>query len=477
MNLLHLTLIVLHILAASASAGHALLFKRDPRSAWGWIGVCLVFPLAGPLLYFLFGINRVRTRARKLEERSPFLIDIGYERPDDEQEAPVASAFVPPEFTEMARISETITRRPLVDGNQIEILHNGEGAYPAMIAAINAAERSLFLSTYIFDTDNTGRQFIDALVQAARRGVVVKVIIDGIGELYSTPKAGTLLAKHGVRIARFLPPKLIPPTLHINLRNHRKILVADGHVGFVGGMNIGDRHLAENRENFTRVVDIHFRLKGPVVSQIEQVFLEDWRFVTGEQAAPLLSAVDPAGEAVCRTIVDGPNEDLDKLASILSGAVSAARRRILIMTPYFLPSRELIASLQAAALRGVAVSVILPSKNNLPVVHWATRKMLWELLQKNIRIYYQPPPFVHTKLFIVDDYYTNIGSANIDPRSLRLNFELAVETFDKPTNAALAEHALESIKRSREVSLEEVDSRPLPIRIRDALAWLFSPFL
>ncbi len=477
MNLLKWMLIVIHIPAALTAAAHALLYKRDPRAAWGWIGTCLFVPIAGPLFYFLFGINRIQTRAHKLEQKSPFRINIGYERPEDGKEDVCLSILTAPQYSEIAHISEAVTRRPLVDGNYIEPLHNGEAAYPAMIAAIENAQRALYLSTYIFDTDNTGRQFIDALVHASERGVDVRVMLDGFGELYSTPRARTLLKKGGVRIARFLPPRLIPPMLYFNLRNHRKILVTDGHTGFVGGMNIGDRHLVNVQENSERVVDLHFRLRGPIVSQIEQVFLEDWRFTTGEKTVPSASAEEGAGEAICRTIVDGPNEDLDKLASILLGAISAARERILIMTPYFLPSREMIAALQTAALRGLEVAVVLPGKNNLPFVQWATSNMLWEVLQKGIRVYYQLPPFVHTKLFIADDYYVQIGSANISPRSLRLNFEVAVEIYHQPTAALLTSHVFENIKRSREMTLEKIDARPLTIRTRDAIAWLFSPYL
>jgi cardiolipin synthase len=477
MKIFSWTLVIVHTLVVLAAAGHALLFKRDSRAALGWIAVCLLFPFAGPFLYFLFGINRVRTRAQKLDRLYPFRIRENDDQGYDPAVPAEGDLCLPPESAEIVRVSETVTRLPLLAGNRVEILHNGEQAYPAMLEAIESSERSLFLSTYIFDTNDTGLRFIDALARCARRGVDVRIIIDGIGELYAIPRAGTLLQKEGVRVARFLPPRLIPPSVHINLRNHRKIMVADGSIAFVGGMNIGDRHLAENLDNPSRVVDAHFRVAGPVISQIERTFLEDWRFTTGEPtAAPPTSRV-PRGSAFCRAIVEGPNEDWDKLASILLGAVSAASRRVTIMTPYFIPSREMIGAMVAAALRGVEVQVVLPGKNNLPLVHWASRNMLWEFLQRGIRVYYQPPPFVHTKLFIVDDHYVQIGSANIDPRSLRLNFELAIEVFDRPFAACLTSHVEGCIGRAREISLEEVDRRPLPIRTRDALAWLFTPYL
>jgi cardiolipin synthase len=477
MNLLHWLLLILHVLVAIVAAGHALLFKRDSRAALGWIAVCLLFPLVGPLLYFLFGINRIQTRARKLHSLFSIQFDADSEYPDEEAEPALAVLSVLPELSEIIRISCAVTRRPIVGGNTVDILCNGEQAYPAMLAAIDIAQTSLFLSTYIFETNKTGRDFIEALTRARRRGVDVRVMIDGIGEWYAFPRAGTLLNKRGVLTARFLPPKLFPPAVHINLRNHRKILAVDGDIGFIGGMNIGDRHLADIRENPKRVQDIHFRLTGPVVAQIENAFFSDWSFCKGDPVPPYPSPPITTDKTFCRTIVDGPNEHHGKLPTILFGAVSTARRRISIMTPYFLPSRELITALQNAALRGVAVNILLPAKSNLPFVQWATAKMLWELLERGVRIFYQPPPFVHSKLLIIDDHYAQIGSSNIDPRSLRLNFELVVEVFGDTVSEVLSPHFQQSLAQSREVSLKEVDSRSIPVRTRDALAWLFSPYL
>ena len=463
---------VLSVLAA----GHATLWKRDPKAALGWVAISLALPIFGALLYFLFGINRIQTRAQSLERRSGARLDLEG-CISGEQKAAVPIEDLPPEFSELARVSAAVTGLPLSGGNRVEILHNGEHAYPAMLEAIDGAKETLYLTTYIFETNATGHRFVDALARAAERGVEVRVIIDGFGEWYSESRISKLLAKRGVRVGLFLKPKLIPPTLRFNLRNHRKVLVADGKVGFTGGMNIGDRHLAAALDNPKRVVDVHFRLEGPVVFQLERVFCEDWRFTSGEDLAPTAVECAPMGEAICRAIVDGPDEDLGKLVTILVGAVSAARHKVTIMSPYFLPPLPLSSALRAAALRGVEVTVILPELNNLLYIHWATRNMLWEILERGVRVYYQPPPFVHSKLFVVDDYYTQIGSANLDPRSLRLNFELAVEIFDKPLSRRVAAH-IESVRQTaREVTLEEVDGRRFPERLRDAVCWLFAPYL
>lgn len=462
-----------------AGAGHALLYKRDPRAAFGWIAVCLMFPLAGPLLYFMFGINRVQTRARRLSRRFPFSLDVAYERGDYSHADPVVEpAGLPVDWRPLARISGTLLQRPLLEGNDIEPLHNGEEAFPAMLAAIDGAETRVWLSSYIFETNATGRQFIDALERAQARGVDVRVLLDGVGELYSVPWAGTLLRRRGIRYARFMPPQVWPPQFHVNLRNHRKILLVDACDAFIGGMNIGDRHLADVVDNPHRVIDVQFRLRGPVLAQIAAIFAEDWRFCTGEIAVPPgPEETGVFGDHICRAFSDGPNEDLDRLAMIMASTVSAARDRVDIMTPYFIPATPLISALEAAALRGVKITVLLPEESNLPVVHWATRNLLWQLLQMGIDVRYQPGPFVHTKLFAVDGHYALIGSANIDPRSLRLNFELTTEVFSDAFGGRVQRHCDEVAQRSKSITLAELDARSLPVRTRDALCWLFSPYL
>lgn len=457
------------IAAAIAAAGHALLWKRDPRAALGWIVISLTVPVLGPLLYYAFGVNRIRTRAQRMP--MPGSGADGERRPDARRD------HLPREFSELAGIGDAVSRFELTTGNSVSILHNGEQAYPAMLAAIDEATSHVFLSTYILQTDRSGLDFIDALERAGNRGVDVRVVIDGIGQHYSRPPAGRLLARRGVEVACFLPPRLLPPTLRINLRNHRKILVADGEVAFTGGINIGDRHLADRNHNPDRVVDAHFRLEGPVVAQLQQVFLDGWAFMKRQQVDHYPAGGSRAGGAVCRALVEGPDEDLDKLLSVLLAAVASARKQVAIMTPYFVPPRELVGALKGAALRGVDVTVVIPGTNNLPLVHWASRNMLWELLERGVRVYEQPPPFVHTKLVMVDRHYVQIGSANMDHRSLRLNFELQVEVYDRDFAAVIHDHFDAVRDRSREVTLEEVDSRPLPIRLRDSLAWLLTPYL
>ncbi len=472
---LQVALIILHINIALLAIGHALLHKRTSQAALGWIATCILFPLVGPVLYFFFGINRVFSRAKTLWEES-----LPPQELSEKQKllyVQPKSIKLPLELSELAAFFNAVTDNPLLPGNRVEALHNGEQAYPAMLEAIRNARHSVYLSTYIFRADKTGDSFIDALAAAQARDVRVHVLIDGYGDLYYFPRGSIRLKKRGVRTRHFLPFMLIPPSAYLNLRTHRKILTVDGRIAFAGGMNIGDHHLAADAGNPRRVVDIHFRLTGPIVAQLEAVFLRDWAFTARERLTPTAAAYDETGGAICRAVTDGPNEDVDKITLSLVSAVSAARRSVSIMTPYFLPPRELIGVLQAAALRGIDVSIILPARNNLPFVHCATRSMLWELLQHGVRVYYQPPPFVHSKLFLIDDHYAQIGSANLDPRSLRLNFEIMVEIYDTEFTRQMAAHFLAVRQASTQITLADVDNRPLHVRLVDAAFWLFSPYM
>ncbi len=458
----------LHIVAAIGSVYHILLYKRDTRAATGWIMACIFIPYGGPIAYFLFGINRVRTRARDFRRRF-FVVP---------HEAGQAS---PTTLSEIGRgldsVGQRVTGRLLSDGNAIDVYHNGDEAYPAMLAAIEQAETRVMLATYILKTDLAGRAFIDALQAAEQRGVDVKVLVDGVGEMYSWPRPSKFLRQRGVQVGRFLPPRLFPPSIYLNLRNHRKLLVVDDRVAFAGGMNISDDNTSQPGRDRT-ITDVHFGLHGPVVDDLATTFAADWQFTTGQEIDSVRRK-GPAtdGTARCRVIPDGPDDQMDALALTIQSVVSGSTQKVDVMTPYFLPSRELMTSFQSAALRGVQVRIVLPGKNNLFYVHWASRNVLAELLEWGIGAYYQPAPFCHSKLLCVDDEYSLIGSANLDPRSLRLNFELGIEVFSTALNSKLRQHVTTTIANSRPVTLDELSARPTVIRLRDALVGLFSPYL
>ncbi|MBW2519160.1 MAG: cardiolipin synthase [Deltaproteobacteria bacterium] len=470
------TLGLLLILLGLYSAGHALLNKRDPRAALGWISVCLLLPAAGPFLYWTAGINRVRTRAKNWQESGTGLPLIKARLCPWPQGA--SDAQQPKEFQTyraLLNLADMVTRRPLLPGNQVTPLFNGEQAYPEMLACIEKAKRTVYLSTYIFETNSTGQSFIDSLIAAADRGVDVRFLVDALGECYSWPLAHRKLRGTKVKTARFLPFSLGGRGFYVNLRNHRKLLIIDDTFGFTGGMNIGDRHVAKYGGN---VQDLHFLIEGPVVTHLQEAFLEDWTFATGDvvELPPPPTLTEQKG-AFCRGISAGPNEDFEKLIWLIIGAMNNAHQSIRIMTPYFIPDRTLLTCISAAAMRGVQVEIILPERSNLPYVDWASRAYLWELLQRHVRIYLQPSPFAHTKYLLVDDLFSLVGSANLDPRSLRLNFEFNLEVYDHQLNQQLTDHFKATLSNSLAVKQQHLDDRRIPTKLRDAFFKLFSPYL
>jgi cardiolipin synthase A/B len=462
-----------HLAAALLVSAHALLNKRDTRAATLWIAFVWLMPALGPLLYLVLGVNRIRRRALILGVHKPASRPILEDLEQPEHEGTEHLKL-------LARVVSRLVAEPLTAGNRVQPLVNGDEAFPAMLAAIESAQTSISLVSYIFDNDASGREFADALGRAAKRGVAVRVLIDAAGTRYSWPPITYRLKRVGVRCAKFLPASFLTPwrVATINLRNHRKILVVDGHMAFTGGMNI--RHgnvLAAHPPS--PVQDLHFSIEGPVVSQLQDAFANDWAFTTGEvlDGQTWFPKLEGDGTITARAITDGPDGDFEKARWTLLAALAEAQTSVQILTPYFLPDPALITGLNLAALRGVRVDITMPSKNNLPFVHWASRAMWWQLLQRGCHIWLTPPPFDHSKLMVVDGHWVLLGSANWDARSLRLNFEINVECYGQGLARDLTAVIERKLIDAREVTLAEVDARTIPGKLRDAAARLFSPYL
>ncbi len=459
-------------LAALLASAHALLHKRDSRATVLWLGFIWLLPLLGSALYALLGVNRIRRRARSLRvSQEPAARPV----PEDMGEPHRLEAE---HLRMLAHVVDRVATRPLVASNRVQALVNGDEAFPAMLAAIESATTSVSLATYIFDDDRSGKQFVEALGRAVARGVQVRVLIDDAGARYSWPSVVGGLRKAHVPVVRFLPTLAPWHLIHMNLRNHRKVLVADGRVGFTGGINIRHGNVLADQPR-SPVQDLHFRVEGPVVAQLQEAFANDWAFctdevLTGEAWFPELTE---SGSVIARVITDGPDEDFEKARWTLLGALSCAQTSVQILTPYFLVEQPLVTALNLAALRGVQVDIVLPGRSNLRFVDWASRAMWWQVLERGCRIWLTPPPFDHSKLMIVDNHWTFFGSANWDPRSLRLNFELNVEAYGRDFACAMEAVVENKLRAARQVTLEEVDSRALPVRLRDAAARLFTPYL
>ena len=482
-----------HVLAGSilviniVASAHAILVKRDTRSTIGWVGLIWLSPVFGAIAYAVLGVNRIRSRAGQLRAgQQPVMHDIRTAEPSaDRLRASIGPDQAP--LRSLATLVGQVTGRPLVDGNTIEPLIGGDEAYPRMLAAIDSATRSIGMASYIFDNDQTGKLFVAALARAVRRGVAVRVLVDGIGSRYTWPSIVGLLTAEGVRVERFLPTTMPIYFPYANLRNHRKILVIDGTTGFTGGLNIRDGCWLSHRPRHP-VSDMHFQLRGPVVTQLLEVFAEDWAFASeeilvgdranAEESVAWAPDLDFTGNSLARGIRYGPDDpDIGRIKLVLVGALAAAQKSVRIMTPYFLPDDAVCQALDVAAMRGVQVDIVLPGENNLALVSWASTALLWQVLGRGCNVWMSPPPFDHTKLMVVDGTWALFGSGNWDDRSMRLNFEFNVETYDEQLAGVLDRQISDVIARSRRKTLAEVDGRSLPVRLRDGIARLFSPYL
>ena len=456
-----------------AASLHAVLRKRDTRAAISWVGLIWLAPGVGVLLYGLFGLNRIRRQATEIQ-RARRIASRGA--------APAApgSLAVParPRLAGLAQLSERLSGRPLLGGNSIEALCNGDEAYPQMLAAIDGATTSVALCSYIFADDRAGARFVQALARAVKRGVSVRVLIDDVGSRYTYPPVHRALKRAGVRVARFLPIVSRRGIAFFNLRTHRKVLIVDGRIAFAGGMNIQEGNVVATNPR-RPILDVHFRVRGPVVQQLQDAFAEDWAFATKENldGPTWYPPLEQPGTIAARVLTDGPDRDFEVVRHVLLGAVSSARESVSIVTPYFLPDATMIAALSVAALRGVRVDIVLPARGNIALAQWASRALLWQVLKPGGRVHLTPPPFDHAKLLVVDRAWALIGTTNWDPRSLRLNFELDVECYDEPFARTVQDLIDRRIATSRPYTLTDADGRSFAVRVRDGLARLASPYL
>lgn len=468
-------LATLHLVVATAASAHVVLRKRDSRAAISWAGLIWLSPFIGAILYTVFGINRIRRKAHSLRGQpyATLRSAVG--------SAPArAPDQLGPDVTQLESLADLmgrVTQLPLLPGNSIQPLVRGDDAYAQMLDAIDHAQRSVALASYIFDNDVAGQKFVAALQKAKERGVKVCVIVDDIGARYTRPTIVGPLREAGIAVARFLPSVIPGWSAYSNLRSHRKILVADGRLGFTGGMNIRGGYIATPPAEV--IQDMHFRVEGPVVAHLQQTFADDWEFCTHEQLTgeAWFPPLSPAGNLAARGIADGPDENLDKLHMAILGALACARSTVHVVTPYFLPDSALISALNIAALRGVEVNIVLPQVNNLRMVQWACMGQLWQVLQRGCKVWLSPPPFDHSKLMVVDRAWSLVGSGNWDPRSLRLNFEFNVECYGRELAEQIAALIESKMHRAKTITLADVDGRSLPVRLRDGIARLFSPYL
>ncbi len=451
---------------------HILYHKDDVKSTIGWIGLVWLTPLLGSIIYTIFGINRIRRKALSLRNKGPDLLTVtGKTAEEIEKE-------IPPSFLQLLRLGYKVHPQRFSLGNHAQAFVNGDSAYPEMCKLIAAAQKEVLLQSYIFNNDRAGKMFLPALAQAVKNGAKVKMLIDGVGLNYSKPTIAAAVRKiKGVEFSVFLPSKRPVNLPFVNLRNHRKIMIIDGHTAFFGGMNVAEGNLVETQPK-SPIVDITFKVQGPVVDQMSRVFEEDWIFSGKKHFTPASFHAQGTlpGHMPARIIPDGPDSDYGKIELMVLGALACAQKSVQIVTPYFLPGNNVLDALEVAAMRGVEVDLVLPSQSNIFGMDRAMRANFTRLLKKGIKIYRTRPPFDHSKIMLVDHAWLFVGSANWDERSFKLNFECNLECVDKK----LAQEVSHIIAQKKAISsLEKWDKHtnaPFVQTILDNAFKLLTPY-
>ena len=479
-----------HIGLFLAVAIHCMLRSRDPRSTLAWLFAVWVAPVLGSVLYLLFGINRVQEKGWQKNESDQTFRSNRELR--EQEKRPLAywrglrdGLLAQPADAGAQELNAFLNRlspnHPLLGGNAVRILVDAREAYPEMFNAIRNARSHIHLQSYIIGADETGRELLEALAKRAAAGVEVRVLYDEYG---SAPARMRGFFRRYARIPRmqiigFTQANLHKRQFQVNLRNHRKILVVDGAVGYTGGMNFYDVYRTGGSTPPTH--DYHFRVEGPVVMELQYSFLRDWYYMTDEAPEKLLAPeyfppLAAAGQTPVRLLNNGPTiTENDTLLDAIFAAISGARRQVLLVTPYFVPPPEIQRVLRCAALRGVEVKVLVPSINNHAYVGYASRALYDGLLEAGVRIFEQPPPFLHAKALLVDDCIAFIGSANLDARSLRLNYENSLVVLDERFGSELKRVVLDDFALGHEILLTNWRLRPLRKRLTENFCSLLSP--
>jgi cardiolipin synthase len=444
--------------------------RRSPAATLAWIGILAWLPLVGILVYYFFGPRRLRRRKMKRQEGSRLLLRAMRELDQELDD---------PRWTSLARMAIAAGESPPLPATDVTLYLEGDALYDALEAAIGAARHHIHVEYYIFDGDDVGRRMIAALAERAKAGVEVRVVLDGIGAYSLSSAALEPLRKAGGDIAWFNPVSGFRPRL-ANFRTHRKIVIVDGAHAFTGGMNVtGDHSLLSSGGRAWR--DTHVSFRGPATRALQRVFLEDWYFASGK-APPTgeqyFVPVTREGEhALVQVVSSGPDRDLYAIHQLFFGAITQAQKRVWITTPYFVPDETMLAALVSAGLRGVDVRVLVPRSSDNTLVDLAARSYYPELVRARVQIHEYKDRMLHAKTMVVDDDVAIVGTANMDNRSFRLNFEVVAAIYDDVTTRSLARAFESDLEKSDAVKVRELKDKPFADRLGESAARLFSPLL
>lgn len=455
--------------------------RRNPTTTWLWLMIFFFLPGIGFLLYLFIGQDLRKKKMFKIkEEEDNYLKDlvITQEHSIENQEM----IFNDPSVAEEQDIIKLLLMSSgaiYTQDNDVELYFNGEDKFKALLESLEKAEEYIHLQYYIIRNDNIGREILEIMTEKAKNGLEVKVLYDGMGGRSLPKRFFNPLIEAGGEVACFFPPFAGYLNPRINYRNHRKICIIDGKEGYVGGFNIGDEYLGLSKKfGFWR--DTHCKIVGSAVTGLQWRFLLDWNFAANKETKNLkkyFPKVKPVGNKGIQIVSSGPDSKWTSVKDGYFKMITNANEKLYIQTPYFIPDDSILEGLRIAGLSGIDVRVIIPSKPDHPFVYWASLSYIGELQQAGVRFYTYENGFIHSKVIIMDDIVSTVGTANLDIRSFKLNFEVNAFIYDKEVNREMTEAFMEDLKSCKEITIEEYEKRSTVVKFKESVSRLLSPIL
>ena len=444
--------------------------NRNPVKSLAWVTVLLLLPVVGIILYLFFG-RSIKTRMISRRNRRRL------KRHHQTLSVKSSIQALSPESVGSIRLSRSLTSTAFYPGNHVDIFTDGKTKFDRLEADLRAARRYINIQYYIFADDATGRRISDILKERAREGVTVRVIYDHVGSLSTSRRFFREMEEAGIEVHPFFKVTFPPFGTRINWRNHRKICIIDGTVGYIGGMNVADRYI-DGGKKFDMWRDNHARIEGPAVASLQYSFAIDWSFMGQELITdPLPRPVSFDDGVGVQLLSSGPTAQWPNIAFQFIRVIAAAKHRVYLYTPYFLPTEALLKALQTAALAGVDVRVLMPRRSDSMMLNEASRSYVSECLRSGIKFYLYTAGMMHAKTLIVDDEYVSVGSTNFDFRSFEHNFEANIQIYSREVNAHMAEIFRDDLTSCVRILPSQWNRRPLHKKAIQSILRLLSPIL
>lgn len=465
-----LALVILIGMLDFAAAARAIWRSQGVERTLAWLFAIVAFPALGALAYFLLTNPSVgRTTARK-KAATHAARDACFSA----RKAPFAEDIPP-----LLRLATNVTGLRPTEGNEVELLAESDEAFRQIEEALRGAERFIWAEYYIIRRDETGRRFLDILEERARAGIEVRLLFDAVGSMQLDGDSIAGIKRAGGKAEAFHPLNLLHRRWAMHLRNHRKLVIVDGALGFTGGMNIGDEYSGRARKRGgLHFKDSHLLIRGPAVNELAEVFVEDWAFAT-QEILELPPATDKFAGAtsIVAILPSGPDQEYNATAQVYFGALGQAMRSVYVTSPYFIPDEPTQRALACAALRGVDVRLLVPALCDVMLVGLAARSYIPALVRAGVRVFEYLPTMLHAKTIVVDGEFSLVGSANLDIRSFRLNFELGALVMDSTFGRTLEARFYSDLAQSKELTLKSLASRGVVAKMQERAARLLSPLM